>query len=135
MNNLQEKHIERIINFCNEIELTHLNIWDYLNAYDFDNLDFSNAFEEILDILDEKNAFDIEIIYFSEAMKYLTLHDTSLRDSLEIANEYGYKLDDINSELLASLLASQITREAFFGYQSEIDEFFENFDVVEFPNK
>ena len=135
MNNLQEKHIERIINFCNEIELTHLNIWDYLNAYDFDNLDFSNAFEEILDILDEKNAFDIEIIYYSEAIKYLSLHDASLTDSLEIANEYGYKLEDINSELLASLLASQITREAFFGYRHEIETFFENFDVVEFPNK
>lgn len=132
MNNLQEKHIERIINFCNEIELTHLNIWDYLDAYDFDNLDFSNAFEEILDILDEKNAFDIQIIYYSEAMKYLSLQDTSLVNSLEIANEYGYKLEDINSELLASLLASQITREAFFCCRYEIETFFENFDSQEF---
>ena len=135
MNNLNETQIEKIQNFFNENELNYLNVNDYLSGNDFEYLDFSNAFEELLDLLDEKNAFDCEIIYYSEAMKYLTLQDTSLTDSLEIANEFGYKLEDINSELLASLLASKITREAFFGYQEEIENFFTNFDVLEFTDK
>ncbi len=132
MNNLSEIHIERIISFFKEIELTHLNLGDYLDTDDFQNLDFSNAFEEILDLLDERNAFEIEIIYYSEAMKYLTLHDTSLTESIEIAIEYGVSLENINSELLASLLATKITREAFFAYQDEIDTFFSNFDEMPF---
>ena len=132
MNNLQETHLERIKNFFNEIELNHLNINDYLSESDLQDLDFSNAFEEINNILIEKDAFEIEIIYYSDAMKYLTLHDTSLRDSIDLAHERGYELQDINSELLASLLATQITSEAFWGYQSEIDEFFENFDAIQF---
>lgn len=132
MNNLQKTHLERIENFFNEIELTHLNINDYLSDSDLQDLDFSNAFKEILNILQEKDAFEIDVIYYSNAMQYLTLHDTSLRDSIDLALERGYELKNINSELLASLLATQITTDAFWGYQSEIDEFFENFNVVEF---
>jgi hypothetical protein len=135
MNNLSTAHLEKIENFFKEIELNHLYIGDYLNADDFEYLDFSNAFVEILDLLDEKNAFDIEIIYYSEAMKYLTLHDTSLNESIELAVEYGIELKNINSELLASLLASKITREAFWGYRDEIENFFTNFDVLEFTDK
>jgi hypothetical protein len=135
MNNLNENQIEKIQNFFNENELNYLNVNDYLSGNDFEYLDFSNAFVELLDLLDEKNAFDCEIIYYSEAMKFLTLHDTSLTDSIEIAIEYGVALENINSELLASLLASKITREAFWGHKDEIENFFTNFDVLEFTDK
>lgn len=128
MNNLSKSEIERIINFFNSIELNHLNVNEYLNEEELQELDFSNPFEEIIQLLDNKNAFDIEIIYYSEAMKYLTLHDTSLTDSLQIANELGYAVENLNSELLASLLASQITRDAFGAYFDEIENFFINFD-------
>ena len=45
-----------------------------------------------------------EIIYYSNAMKYLSENDNSLRESMEIADELGYKPKNINSELLATLL-------------------------------
>lgn len=128
MNNLSPKHFERIQSFFNENSLNHLNVNDYLDNDSFEYLDFSNAFEEILELLEENNAFEVDIIYYSTAMEYLTLHDTSLTESIELAHEYGFKLESLNSETLASILASKITREAFWGLSEEIDNFFINFD-------
>jgi hypothetical protein len=128
MNNLSPLHYNKIEDFFKSIELNHLNVNDFITESDLDTLDFSNAFEELLDLLDEKNAFEIEIIYYRNAMDYLYQHDMSLTDSLELANELGYKTEDLNSEILASLLASQITRDAFFGLREDIDNFFANFD-------
>lgn len=135
MNNLSPKHLERIDYFFNEIKLNHLDLRDYIGSDNLQELDFSNAFDGIYDILDDNNAFDIEIIYYSNAMEYLTEQDTSLTESIELVVEYGIELENINSELLASLLASKITREAFWGYRDEIENFFTNFDVLEFTDK
>jgi hypothetical protein len=128
MNNLSPKHYDKIKDFFKSIELTHLNVNEWLNNEDFESLDFSNAFDEISDILEKHNAFDIEIIYYKNAMNYLDLHDMSLTDSIALAFEYGYRMQNINSELLASLLASEITRDAFGGLSEDIDNFFANFD-------
>ncbi len=128
MNNLSPKHYDKIKDFFKSIELTHLNVNEWLNNEDFESLDFSNAFDEILDLLENHNAFNIEIIYYKNAMDYLNMHDMSLTDSLELASEFGYKLEDLNSEILASLLASEITRQAFGGLSEDIDNFFANFD-------
>jgi hypothetical protein len=128
MNNLSEIQYDKIYEFFQKNELNYLNVNEYLNFEDFDNLDFSNAFQDIFEILDDNNAFTIEIIYYSVAMDYLIKHDTSLTDSIELALEYGFKLEDLNSEILASLLATQITRDAFWGLEEDINNFFINFD-------
>jgi hypothetical protein len=128
MNNLSETQYNKIYEFFQKNELNYLNVNEYLNFEDFDNLDFSNAFQDIFEILDDNNAFTIEIIYYSVAMDYLIKHDTSLTDSIELALEYGFKLEDLNSEILASLLATQITRDAFWGLEEDINNFFINFD-------
>lgn len=126
MENLTSQKIEKIQNFFNEISLNHLDINDFVNVDDLENLDIDNAFDEIYQILEDSNAFDIEIIYYKTAIDYLSFHDPSLTDSIQLANDLGYSLEKINSELLASLLASQITREAFSFYEDEINEFFQN---------
>ncbi len=129
MNNLSEIQYDKIYEFFQKNELNYLNVNEYLNFEDFDNLDFSNAFQDVFDILDDNNAFTIEIIYYSVAMDYLIKHDTSLTDSIELALEHGFKLEDLNSEILASLLATQITRDAFWGLEEDINNFFTNFDL------
>ena len=53
-------------------------------------------------------------------MKLITQHN------MEIAQEYGYEPKNINSELLASLLASQIAREEFAELDKLIEEFLTN---------
>ncbi len=62
---------------------------------------------EIFDMLHDNGFFNVEIIYYSRAIKYLQENDPSLCESLEIASEYGYTLENINSETLASLHASK----------------------------
>ena len=91
-----------------------------------DEIDIENAYESIVEKLDDNNGFDIEIIYYSNAIKYLQENDPSLRESLEIASEYGFEVSRLNSEILPSLLASQNAREKFYELQSEIDEFFQD---------
>ena len=49
-------------------------------------------------------------------MEYLKEHDNSLNESLEIASEYGYNTENLNSELLASLLASRNKQQDFNEY-------------------
>jgi hypothetical protein len=99
--------------------------------FEFDlcsNVDAGNAesFDDIVSQLDDNNPFDVEIIYYSRAMEYLTENDTSLKESLEIADEMGFSPRDLSSETLASLLASRLERDKFYEYKSEIEEFFES---------
>ena len=68
----------------------------------------------------------MEIIYYSNAIKFLQENDPSLKESLEIASEFGYSLENLNSEVLASLLASRQAEEEFYDLQSEIDDFFQD---------
>ena len=82
-----------------------------------------NDYDELKELLQNENAFDVEIIYYANAMEYLTENDTSLFESMEIAQEHGYEPKDINSKLLASLLASHNAREEFYELKNEIEEF------------
>jgi hypothetical protein len=77
--------------------------------------------EEIEDILNNQNAFDTEIIYYSRAIEFLRENDPSLRNSLDIAGELGYTPENLNSEILATLLASQINREGFAELRNDIE--------------
>lgn len=82
------------------------------------------SYDELREAIENDNGFDIEIIYYSTAIQYLKDYDSSLNISIQIALEFGYELKNINSELLASLLASQIEREKFYSYENKISSFF-----------
>ena len=98
-----------------------IDITDYLTEEDLEEGNLNDA-HDLYDLLKDNYAFDVEIIYYSTAMKYLTEHDTSLSESIEIAVDMGYELENINSELLASLHASQKAREDFHSITDEINE-------------
>ena len=108
-------------------------IEEFLNKIDIDNLDLTyhvdaeevNSFEDLEDAIEADGGFNVDIIYYNRALSYLMEHDASLLESTEIAHELGYQARDINSEVLASLLASQKVREDFYSYQDEIECFFE----------
>jgi hypothetical protein len=108
--------------FSEEIKMNHIDIMYYVDA------ESVNSLNDVYESIDENNGFDVEIIYYRDAMEYLMERDTSLRESLEIAHEYGYTADNINSELLASLLASRECREEFMSYEDDITEFFNSLD-------
>ena len=113
VNKLGAYHLAKVVDSKNSSGLI-----DYIGCIGNSNIefrDFSDNEEleqEVMDILTE--VFDsIEIIYYSEAIKYLQENDQSLMDSLEIAEELGYSVSDLSSEVLASLLAGRIERENF----------------------
>ncbi len=112
----------KIENFLQNLE-TEIDI---LNCIDIDNIDMNNAYESIYEMIEDSNGFNIEIIYYHKAMEFLLNNDNSLRDSFEIASELGYNVSDLNSEILASLLASKLVREEFCELEDEINNFFED---------
>jgi hypothetical protein len=106
--------------FREEIKMNHIDIMYHVDA------DEVNSFDDVYEAIENDRGFEVEIIYYTNAMEYLMERDSSLRESLEIAEEYGYTPSNITSEVLASLLASKECREEFMSYEDEITEFFNN---------
>jgi sugar phosphate isomerase/epimerase len=100
---------------------TEIYLPDYLNEDEFDEINIWTS-DDIETILEDNGAFYVEIIYYSRAIKYLSENDASLRSSIDLAVDMGFNLEDINSETLASLHASQKVREDFYSITNEIDE-------------
>ena len=124
---MKTETIKKVKEFLNDLE-TEITILDYI---DVEDINLNNPFQSIFDQLTDLNAFNIEIIYYYKAMEYLTQNDHSLSESIEIALEYGYSLQDVNSELLASLLASRKEIEKFYDLETEITDFFEKINLIE----
>jgi len=98
-------------------------LYNYLKYLDYNyNLDFEiceyiteeeakdiEEVEQITDILENNGAFDIEIIYYSNAIKYLQENDASLNESINIAFLHGYELKNLNSGNKVNLSPHQVS--------------------------
>lgn len=102
-------------------------------SFDFDPDDFDNFKEQIQDYFQENDLLDQEIIYYANAIEFLKKHDQSLQESLELAKEYGFTIENINSELLASLLATEHAKEEFDDFLAS-DTLQEIFDFLALEN-
>jgi hypothetical protein len=88
-----------------------------------DEIKCINDFDDFFDTLQGNGYFySIEVIYYHKAIKYLCENDASLSESLEIADELGYNVKDINSELLATLLMQQKETELFYEMRNDIEQ-------------
>lgn len=121
---MNEKQIESAIEFLNGLNVENLDVMNYLDEEFLREIDMDNAYYAIRDELQERNAFDVEIIYHGIAMEYLMKNDCSLQESLGIASDMGFDCNNLNSETLASLLATQECMSDFDELQSDIDDFF-----------
>ena len=90
-----------------------------------ESMSFQNAFDQITAEIDNNNGFDCDVIYYSNAIEYLSNNDPSLQESCQIASEMGFETENLNSELLASLLKSQNVRNEWHELEDEINEYFE----------
>ena len=114
----------KIQEFFNSLD-SQLKINDNLiNYVDIEEIDDSNIFDSIYDMVQDKGGFDIDVIYYSNAMEYLRQYDSSLQRSLGIAADMGFELTNLNSEVLASLLKSEDARDEFTEFRDEIESFF-----------
>ncbi len=117
----EEKRIELLQEFVNTLSVDGVDLEYHI---DWSNTDVVEDYYDLTEMLVESGAFNIEVIYYGSAMEYLTQNDTSLTRSLGLASEYGYTPDNINSELLASLIKSEDAREEWDEYENQVDEFF-----------
>ncbi len=100
---------------------------DYLYFID-DESNESETIDELVEYIDEQsNGYQVDVIYHYNAMQYLLENDQSLQYSLEIAKNSGFEIDNINSELLASLLATENERENFYAIKDDLE-------AILFPN-
>ena len=129
--NLIEKRNNEIENFLGVLESKLNTSIDIRYNVEIDELDFETAYDEIRDQLQDKGIFNVDIIYYGSAMAYLTENDTSLKESLEIANEMGFELQNLSSETLASLLASRNLEVDFCELETEITQYFEDLTTNE----
>ena len=91
---------------------------DLASAYDNED-----TFNDFCDKVND-SIMSEEIIYYSKAIEYLMREDDSLADSLDIAKEYGYTIEQLNSELLATLLYQQRLTEQWYEIEEQVEEIF-----------
>lgn len=99
---------------------------DIIHFFDLEEENYTDMYQRIYDAIEDNNGFDCEVIYYQSAMQYLKENDDSLKISLQLAHECGYTLENLNSEILASLLKSDTARDDFHNEKSEITEFFDD---------
>ena len=87
---------------------------DYI--YD-ENKDFDQLNEDVIQYINESG-----IIYYSKAISYLSDNDASLYESLEMAKEFGYTIEDLNSELLATLLYQQNFTNDWYNIREQVQQ-------------
>ena len=112
--------MKNTIEFLNSFN-TELDLFYY---YDND-ITFEEFEERITQSIREN-----EIIYYSNAIKYLKENDPSLQESLSIASEYGYDCKSLNSELLATLLYQQELFEEWYNINEQIEEHFNELENI-----
>lgn len=107
-------------NFYEKIsEQLENNINEYLTDEEREEV---QNFDDLYSILSDTDFFTVDIIYYFRAMEFLKEHDPSLCESLELASQYDYRPNQLNSELLASLLATEMHRDNFNSLQEQINE-------------
>ena len=115
-----KNNIELTLDFLGSLKIDNLDILDFINKSDI-NSDLT--FDDLTDILENNNAFDVEIIYYTNAIEYLSENDNSLHRSLNLAAELCYGPGDLSSEILASLLASYTLRNDWSDLEADITDF------------
>lgn len=121
---MSKRHLnyEYFIHFLDELDY-NIKCSDYVEYNSF-NEDYDA--DDLMYNIETSGGFDKAIIYYSNAIRFLSEHDPSLHESLEIAEEYGYSPCNLNSEILASLLATRMNMDNY--PKEEIQEFLDSLD-------
>jgi len=102
---LTESQNQKIIELFNNSEIDghdalHL-VANAISDLSIDQITIENL-EQVKDSLIEY-ADNNSFIYYQNAIEYLAKNDPSLRNSMELAREFGYNLENIDSVKLADL--------------------------------
>ena len=119
----QNNNVQKTLNFLDSFKINNLRILDFISEEDITE---DLTFEDITELIEDNNGFEVEVIYYSAAIDFLKNNDPSLTDSLELAADFGYYPKDLNSEILASLLASDMLRNDWFELEDEVTDFLDS---------
>jgi hypothetical protein len=94
------------------------------------DLDYEYLIQNLEDLNDlENNFYEIinehDLIYYSKCMTFLRDYDNSLRESLIIAEDLGYTLKNLSSEILATLLIQRYMNDELIEIIEELKEILE----------
>ena len=90
------------------------NVIDYIDEAELEQALIDWTLQEYFEELNEdKEITNEEIIYYSNAIKYIQENDQSMMECFEIAAEFWYETKSLNSELLASLLKTRRNEEEY----------------------
>lgn len=98
--------------------------FEILAYIEIDELPDNDVFTYITTQLKDSEAFYVLFSGSVHAIEYLSNNDASLNRSLSIASDMGYSVDKIDSELLASLLGTEINVNNWYRYEKKITNFF-----------
>lgn len=123
MTNAQEKTelfkaIESLL--ANNKQFAFLSAYDLTDERYAPETDTDSIHEYLLERISEQ-----EIIYYSNAIEYLKENDPSLRDSLALAAEYSFKLEELDSEKLATILMQENIRNEAYKLAEKLADIFE----------
>lgn len=116
----QQANFESLCAYIDDSGILENPFSSYFDPTDIDEMTTANG---LGDKLEDAGAFNVEIIYYSNAMDYLSRNDPSLRESLELASDMGYEAKDLSSETLASIHASEQARRNWWDSANDIDDF------------
>jgi len=132
--NTKEKQ-EFTTSFLKEVEKLDIykkypDILDWLSSYLINpkNWNLRLAVKQAGDFYEEvKNTIacfinEQEVVYFEKGIQILEDLDSSLQNSLWIAEQLGYDIKDLNSELLATLVIQEELREQLLPLFDELEE-------------
>lgn len=114
MTEKEESVIDKIQDLIDDTE------WLSDVSFDMDEDEISSA-DDVITYIEDK-IYEIEVIYYANAMKILMEYDPSLQESMGFADEMGLSCKDINSELLATLLCQGWAKQDLYDITDDIEE-------------
>lgn len=96
----------------------YIDINSVLNTEYYDEI---TSTDELYNVLCER-INEVEIIYYSTAMEILKEEDQSLTESLNLAHELSYTPENLNSEILATLLICERCNDELNDFIQEVEE-------------
>lgn len=78
--------------------------------------------DELNEAVWDSGVLQEEFIYYHDAIKYLMENDPSLSEAFEIASEHCFDTKNLNSCVLAGLLASRLNEEDWHELARELDD-------------
>jgi hypothetical protein len=123
---MTESTKNEITKFLIGIGFGEWSVSDYFDPENYEkDIDFEHPYDSIIGHLKDNSAFETgEIIGYDSAMAFLQENDASMVYTLRYAGDVGYSIYEIDSEILANLLYSQLCLGSVEDREREIEEFF-----------